>query len=313
MKIAFVGKGGSGKTTLAALVARSLVARQFPVLAIDADINQHLAYALSGDHSIKLPPLGIKIDRIKEYVRGNNPRIMSAKEMIKTTPPGEGSRLMRLNEKNPVYDYFVKEVGGVRLMVAGEFTKEDLGVKCYHSKTGAVELFLNHLIDKPKEYIVVDMTAGADSFASGLFTRFDATFVVVEPTLKSVSVFEQYMNHAKDFSVSVFAVGNKIADDDDLRFLEQKVGKQLIATFGYSHYVRAMEKGEFLPLETLEPKNNKALIDIVATTDKSLKNWKKFYAQAVEFHKRNAESWGNEAVGKNLLTQVDPNFVFPES
>ena len=38
---------------------------------------------------------------------------------------------------------------------------------CYHSKVGAVELLLNHLVDGPGEYVVVDMTAGADSFASG--------------------------------------------------------------------------------------------------------------------------------------------------
>jgi Mrp family chromosome partitioning ATPase len=36
VKMAFVGKGGSGKTTLAALLARHLVATGRPVLAIDA-------------------------------------------------------------------------------------------------------------------------------------------------------------------------------------------------------------------------------------------------------------------------------------
>ena len=46
MKVAFVGKGGSGKTTVAALFARHLVRGRAPVLAIDADINQHLAGAL---------------------------------------------------------------------------------------------------------------------------------------------------------------------------------------------------------------------------------------------------------------------------
>jgi CO dehydrogenase maturation factor len=50
---------------------------------------------------------------------------------------------------------------------------------------------LNHLVDGPGEYVVVDMTAGADSFASGLFTRFDATFLVCEPTLRSVGVYRQ--------------------------------------------------------------------------------------------------------------------------
>jgi CO dehydrogenase maturation factor len=46
MKIAFAGKGGSGKTTLSALFVRHLTARGLPVVAIDADINQHLAEAL---------------------------------------------------------------------------------------------------------------------------------------------------------------------------------------------------------------------------------------------------------------------------
>ena len=46
LKIALVGKGGSGKTTLAALLVRRLVAVGRPVLAVDADINQHLAVAL---------------------------------------------------------------------------------------------------------------------------------------------------------------------------------------------------------------------------------------------------------------------------
>src|SRR5690606_41203854 len=79
--------------------------------------------------------------------------------------------------------------GGVRFLVTGEFDEADIGVSCYHSKTGAVELYLNHLVDGPGEYIVVDMTAGADAFASGLFTRFDLTVLVSEPTRRGVAVY----------------------------------------------------------------------------------------------------------------------------
>ncbi len=81
---------------------------------------------------------------------------------------------------------------------------------CYHSKVGAVELCLNHLVDGRDEYVVVDMTAGSDSFASGLFTRFDLTFLVAEPTRKGVAVYRQYRDYARDYGIALKVVGNKV-------------------------------------------------------------------------------------------------------
>src|SRR5690349_17168603 len=49
MRIAFVGKGGSGKTTVSAVFSRCLAEQGHRVVAIDADINQHLAQALGHD------------------------------------------------------------------------------------------------------------------------------------------------------------------------------------------------------------------------------------------------------------------------
>ncbi|MEV0299193.1 ATP-binding protein [Nocardia sp. NPDC050710] len=307
MKIAFVGKGGSGKTTLSSLFVRHLVEQGSPTLAIDADINQHLATALgaSDEESLALPTLSAHLPLIKDYLRGDNPRISAPEAMIKTTPPGSGSRLLGVVEDNPIYDACVRKIGGARLAVTGPFTEEDLGVACYHSKVGAAELLLNHMVDGPGEYVVVDMTAGADSFASGLFTRFDLTALVCEPTLRSVGVYRQYLGYAKDFGIRIAVVGNKVCDDDDLAFLREQVGENLLCWVGRSGHVRAAERGLIRPITELEPDNQHALATIRSNLDAATRDWAAYQRQAVEFHLRNARAWA----GEDLAEQVDPDFV----
>ncbi|MFJ5118745.1 ATP-binding protein [Kitasatospora sp. NPDC088548] len=317
MKIAFVGKGGSGKTTLSSLFIRHLAATGRPVLAVDADINQHLgpALGLTDAQAAELPSLGARLPEIKEYLRGSNPLIGSAAEMIKTTPPGRGSRLLRIVEENPVYTACARPVmldeGSVRLLATGAFTEEDLGVACYHSKVGAVELLLNHLVDGRDEYVVTDMTAGSDSFASGLFTRFDLTFLVAEPTRKGVSVYRQYKDYARDFGVELHVVGNKVQGPGDLDFLRREVGDDLLATFGQSDWVRRLEQGAEPPLRVLEPANRAVLerlrVEVDAAYDR--RDARRYTEQAVLFHLRNAESWANAKVGLDLASQVDGEFL----
>ncbi|KQV18836.1 MULTISPECIES: ATP-binding protein [unclassified Kitasatospora] len=317
MKIAFVGKGGSGKTTLSALFIRHLAAAGCPVIAVDADINQHLgpALGLTDGQAAALPSLGAHLPEIKEYLRGSNPLIGSAEQMIKTTPPGRGSRLLRIVEENPVYAACARPValdeGSVRLLATGAFTEQDLGVACYHSKVGAVELLLNHLIDGPDEYLVTDMTAGSDSFASGLFTRFDLTFLVAEPTRKGVSVYRQYKEYARDFGVALQVVGNKVNGPDDLAFLRREVGEDLLTCFGQSDWVRRLEQGAEPELRTLEPANRAVLARLREQAELAFaaREPERWTSQAVHFHLRNAESWGNAKTGVDLATQVDEGFV----
>ncbi|MGC4957034.1 ATP-binding protein [Actinomadura citrea] len=310
MKVAFVGKGGSGKTTLSALFVRHLAGRGLPVVAIDADINQHLGVALGLDEgrAAKIPALGDRLAELKEHLRGANPRISSAAAMVKTTPPGSGSRLLRFRGDDPFHEAG-QEVDGVTLLATGPFNDDDLGVACYHSKTGAVELYLNHLVDGSGEYVVVDMTAGADTFASGLFTRFDLMFLVAEPTRKGVGVYRQYTEYARDYDVAIRVVGNKVQSEEDVAYLREHVGDDLLTWVGQSAAVRALEQGR--DGVSLEDGNTAALDRMRAEVDGRGKDWDEFQRQAVEFHVKNARSWASRAAGEDLEAQVDPGFRFP--
>ncbi|MFI6910393.1 ATP-binding protein [Nonomuraea sp. NPDC050394] len=310
MRVAFVGKGGSGKTTLSALFTRNVAALGRTVVAIDADINQHLGHALGAETAPE--PLGAHLAELKDWFRGDNPRVTSAGSMVKTTPPGRGSRLLTLDSlTDPIHStYAIRCPGGPYLMATGFFAEEDLGVACYHSKVGAVELYLNHLVDAHEEYVVVDMTAGADSFASGLFTRFDATFLVAEPTRQGVSVYRQYRDHAAEFGVPVVVIGNKIHDGDDVDFLRAEVGEDLLTCFEHSAAVRAMERGGPLAAPDLEAANVAALTLMLLHVDGRKKNWRRYGEQATELHLRNAQVWANRAVGEDLANQIDPGFVY---
>ena len=228
--------------------------------------------------------------------------------MVKTTPPGPGSRLLRVGGDDPVHA-LSRDLDGITVMVTGPFTDDDLGVACYHSKTGAVELYLNHLVDGPDEYVVVDMTAGADTFASGLFTRFDLLFLVAEPTRKGVGVYRQYTEYAADYGVAISVVGNKVQSASDLDYLLEHVGADLLTWCEQSPAIRALEQGR--GGVALEAHNVSALARMHAALDARYqeRDWTTFSRQAAEFHLRNARSWANRAVGEDLAAQIDPDFT----
>jgi CO dehydrogenase maturation factor len=164
-------------------------------------------------------------------------------------------------------------------------------------------------VDADDEYVVVDMTAGADAFASGLFTRFDRTFIVCEPTLRGVGVYRQYLDYAADYQVAVSVVGNKVADAADEEFLRARVGADLLGCVGVSRHVRAAEQGRPGPVADLEPANRAVLDAMRAAVDATPRDWAAFTRHAVHFHLRNATAWANDRTGEDLAGQIDPDFV----
>jgi CO dehydrogenase maturation factor len=199
----------------------------------------------------------------------------------------------------------------VRLMVTGAFAEQDLGVSCYHSKVGAAELYLNHLVDGAGQYCVLDMTAGADAFASGLFTRFDVTFLVAEPTRKSLSVYRQYTEYAAEYGIAVRVVGNKVVDDDDAAFLREEVGEALVGWMGDSRYVRALDRGQEPGFGAFEPAGRALLARMLAEVDGTRRDHARMTSLAHLFHTKNALAWANRAAGTDVALQIDPGFAAP--
>lgn len=297
MKVAFVGKGGSGKTTVASLYARYAYQRGSRILALDADINQHLAASL--DSIDTLPSMGLEFDAIKQYLRGTNTRF-SADEMKKTTPPGRGSEFVTLADDDWFIREFTREANGVRVAGAGEIPEGNVGVKCYHGLNGAVELVLGHMLDTPNDTVIVDMTAGADAFSSTLFAKVDALVLVVEPTLKSLSVYEQFLPNVEKYNLPFYVVGNKIIDASDREFIQQTVPK-LVAELPQSGYVRAKERGQSAAME-LELQT--ALEQLDATLRKIPRDWRRLEQLSHELHLKNADAWAGTAARQ----QIDPEF-----
>lgn len=101
---------------------------------------------------------------------------------------------------------------------------------------------------------------------------------------------------------------------DDLDFLHDQVGEDLLVTVGHSDWVRAMEKGRPPRFELLEEANDRALRALHTAVDATygLRDWARYTQQMVHFHLKNAHSWGNERTGADLAAQVDPGFVLGE-
>jgi CO dehydrogenase maturation factor len=315
MRIAFVGKGGSGKTTLSALFSLYIKQKNLPLLVVDADINMHLPELL-GIQDIFPKEMHIShpdaAREIKTHLKGKNARIKELSHFRKTTPPTKESNLIHIDNPNDVIiSSFAKKKDNLSLMIVGTYDTEDIGASCYHNNLAIFENILSHLVDR-EGVVVTDMVAGVDAFANTLHAQFDLLVLVVEPTKRGLEVFEQYRNLATSAGVyqQLYVIGNKIRSKTDQEFIRQHVPKEkLLGFLGESEYLRTKEQeGGALEISELETENVHLLKVIFEKLESVQSTGKERIEKLWNLHKKYvAQDFIRDRCG-DLTDQIDKSF-----
>ncbi len=209
MKLAVSGKGGVGKTTLVAVLARLYASEGRQVIAIDADPASNLSAALGAPVSSRLTP----IREMRELIL----------ERTGASPDGYGQYFKLNPNVADLPEKFSVVHEGVRLIVLGGITKGGGGCAC--PENVFLKALLTHLVVLRDETVIVDMEAGIEHLGRATVAAVDALLVVVEPGRRSVETALAIRRLADEIGIRrTFAVGNKVASDEHADFLAHALG-----------------------------------------------------------------------------------------
>jgi len=237
MKIAISGKGGVGKTTLAACLSKYYAHKNYKVIAVDADPDANLASALGIDYkdALKIVPLIEMKDLIEERTGAK---------------PGGYGAFFKLNPKvDDIPEKFGIDIDGVRLLVAG--TIKAGGSGCYCPENVLLKSLFRHLVISREEIVILDMEAGIEHLGRGTCENMDALIIVVEPGLRSVQTAWTVRKMSRDLGIKVlFVVVNKIRNDEEEKLIKDRLEDFVIlGKLSYSDGVRESDLKYFSPCE----------------------------------------------------------------
>ena len=209
MKLAISGKGGVGKTTLAALLAQVYADAGRDVLAVDADPSPCLAGALGfpDDLRAQLHPIA-EMDELIEERTG--------------AKPGTVGGFFTLNPRvDDLPQRFSVLHRGVRLLEMGSV---DLGGSgCICPESAMLKTLFTHLLFRDEDVLIMDMYAGVEHLGRATVDFVDAMIVVVEPTRRSLGTAVQIKKLATDIGLErIWLVGNKVRNEDESEVLRDQ-------------------------------------------------------------------------------------------
>lgn len=208
MKIAVTGKGGVGKSTIVALMARILRDSGKKVLAIDADPDMNLATILG------VPP-GYTITPIIEL-----------KELIAErtgTEVGKPAPFFTMNPKvDDIPEKYCVDYQGIKLLTMGTVKRGGGGCAC--PENAFLRQLLSHLVLRREEWVLVDMEAGIEHLGRATAIGVNEMLVVVEPSQASIETAYRAKILANDIGIThLRVIGNRIQSSDEKEFLVEHI------------------------------------------------------------------------------------------
>lgn len=206
MKLAITGKGGVGKTTLSALLARIYASKGNKVIAIDANPDANLATALGFSDS-EIQNL-IPIAELKTLI-----------EERTGAKPGNYGTFFKANPRvDDIPERFSIEKDGIKLLAMGTVRKGGSGCLCPES--ALIKNLLSHLVLRRSEVVIMDMDAGVENLGRGTAKAVNAFIIVVETGRRSFQTARAIRNLARDIGIAnCYIVGSKCRNEHDRQFI----------------------------------------------------------------------------------------------
>lgn len=233
MKLAFAGKGGSGKTTVAGTFARLAARRGADVLAIDADLSPNLGHVLGLDADASRSVRPLPLDLLRQRRVGDEVRLeltTSAAELV------DG--------------YSVVGPDGVRLLVMGE--PHQAGSGCMCSSHATVRGLLRELPTGAR-LIIADMEASPEHLTRATPEAVDVLVAVAEPYFRSLEAARRQATLARDLGIArVAVVANKVRDTGDGEAIAafcDRHGLELLGSVPYDDTLGQADRARVAPVD----------------------------------------------------------------